>query len=62
MSAAGGKALVEKYGVKHMAEIGRRGAAMFYQRYKWIPAGTSGWALVRKSDDVIIRTVGVRPF
>lgn len=58
----GGKAVYAKYGSEYMSDLGKKGAKAFYNRYYWSPAGTSGWALVRKSNDKIVCTVGVKPF
>lgn len=59
-SAAGSK-LVALRGAEHMAAIGRRGAAKFWKLYRLTPAGTSGWAIVRRSDGRVVNTVGSVP-
>lgn len=50
----GGRATVARHGREHMQAIGRRGAAELWRRYELVPAGTSGYALVRKSDKKVI--------
>jgi hypothetical protein len=50
----GGRALVAQRGVEHMRTIGRRGAARFYQLYKWSPIGTSQFALVVRATGKVI--------
>jgi hypothetical protein len=44
----GGRATVARYGREHMSRIGRRGAQVFWQRYRLLPAGLSGWAIVER--------------
>lgn len=53
-ASKGGQALVLKRGIEHMRKIGRAGAATFYKRYEWQPAGLTQFALVRKSDHAIM--------
>lgn len=50
----GGLGLVKAHGVEHMSAIGCKGAQVFYTRYYWTPAGTSQFALIRKSDHAVI--------
>ena len=50
----GGRATVARHGREHMQAIGRRGAAVTWTRYQIAPAGLSGYALVRKSDQKVI--------
>ncbi len=45
---AGGLATLAKHGAGHMAKIGRLGAAELYRRYRLVPAGVAGWALVNR--------------
>lgn len=47
-AAAGGKALVNKYGPEHMARIGKAGAKTLWTKYKLVPYGTSYYLLVNK--------------
>lgn len=42
----GGLATVEKYGKPYMAEIGRKGACVTWQRYTILPVGIGAYALV----------------
>lgn len=58
---AAAQALIEQRGLEHMRQIGKRGAKTFYRRYKFVPAGTSGWAIVSRADNTVIRTLGVLP-
>ena len=59
--SAAGVALATVRGSEHMAAIGRKGAATFWSRYRMTPAGTSGWAIVRRSDGITVSTVGSIP-
>lgn len=61
-SSAGGKAVFKKYGKAHMVTLGKRGARAFYDKYVWRPVPVGKWAIVRKSDNVIIKVIGERPF
>lgn len=54
-------ALIEQRGTDHMRAIGKRGARAFYRKYKFVPAGQSGWAIVSRADNTVIRTLGVLP-
>jgi hypothetical protein len=42
----GGLATVARHGQAHMARIGRIGALEQQRRYKLVPAGLAGWALI----------------
>src|SRR5919107_1450075 len=44
--ALGGRATVAKHGRGHMQQIGKRGAAVTWQRYQLSPIGQSGWEMV----------------
>lgn len=44
----GGRANVENNGPEHMAEIGRKGAASTWAKYKLVPTGTNGFVMVDK--------------
>lgn len=46
--ALGGRATVAKHGSAHMQKIGKRGAAVTWQRYHLAPIGQSGWAMVNR--------------
>lgn len=52
----GGLATVRKYGRKHMKQIGRIGGEKTWSLYFLAPVGQSHYAMVRKSDNVIIST------
>ncbi len=62
IGSKGGKATFEKYGSKYMSEIGRKGAIAFYAKYRLVPVYTSGWGLVRKSDQKIVTVWNVLPW
>lgn len=51
----GGKATVAKYGSQHMANIGKIGAKVFWNLYQLVSVKCTGYAIVRKSDSVIVR-------
>jgi hypothetical protein len=57
----GGLGLVKARGAEHMRAIGCKGAQVFYTLYEWQPAGLTQFALVRKSDHVIIAFSDGRP-
>lgn len=57
----GGLATVQRYGRAHMASIDRRGAEGLWKRYELRPAGTSDFALVRKSDGAVVAFLSGRP-
>lgn len=49
----GGLATITRYGREHMAEIGRRGAAVLWRRYRLLPYELSRYALVdRESGEI----------
>jgi len=52
----GGLATVRKYGREYMRAIGKRGAAVLWERYSLQPWDTSGWALMERSTGKIIST------
>lgn len=51
----GGLSTFKKYGRKHMRAIGKEGANTTWSRYSKIAIRQTQYALVRKSDGVIIR-------
>jgi hypothetical protein len=57
----GGRETVRKYGPKHMAEIGKRGAAVTWARYSLAPVGSSGWAMVERNTGTIRALSGYNP-
>lgn len=52
----GGLATFKKHGKIHMQKNGRKGAAVTWSRYFLAPVGQSHYAMVRRSDNVIIST------
>ena len=58
---AAAQALLDQRGPEHMRQIGRKGARAFYRKYKFVPAGQSGWAIVSRADNTVIRTLSVLP-
>lgn len=56
----GGLATARKYGKPYMAAIGKRGAAVLWERYTLHPRGLSGWALVDRKTGEIKATIGGR--
>lgn len=63
MGSEGGKKLLEIHGREHFVELGKKGAAEFYRLYKWCPVpGGSGWCIVRKLDNKIIKVLNAKPF
>lgn len=50
----GGLSTFNKYGKKHMKQIGKAGAKRFWELYTMKPYGHYQWAIVRRSDNVII--------
>jgi general stress protein YciG len=50
----GGKATFAKHGKKHMRKIGREGARVTWELYSMKPIGQSQYAMVRKSDNIIV--------
>jgi hypothetical protein len=49
----GGFACVAKHGREHMQAIGKRGAAVTWDKYHLAPIGQSGWAIVdRRTNEV----------
>ena len=51
---AGGKAVVQKYGVDYMRSIGRKGAIAFWTKYKLVPVYTRRFAIVNRETGKII--------
>jgi general stress protein YciG len=50
----GGQRTAQLHGAGYMREIGRKGARAFHQKYAVKPAGTCGWALVRREDNLVV--------
>lgn len=59
---AGGRALFRARGPAHMAAIGKRGAAVFWRRYKLAPVGTSQFAIVRRADGAVVNFLDGAPW
>ena len=49
----GGLATLARYGSEHMSAIGKRGAAVFWKRYKLEPTGLSDFAIVNRQTGAI---------
>ncbi len=47
--ALGGKSTLARYGHTHFATIGRRGAAVTWQRYHLAPVGLNDFAMVDRN-------------
>jgi len=58
----GGLATLARHGSDHFRKIGKKGAAVFWQRYHLAPAGTSGWAIVNRQTNEVKATLGSLPF
>lgn len=54
----GGLSTLKKHGKEHMRTIGKQGAAVTWNRYWKIPIRQTEYALVRKSDGIIVRILG----
>lgn len=52
----GGQTTLARYGKEHMRAIGKHGYQNFSKIYERQPIHTSGWAIVRRSDQKIIAT------
>lgn len=57
----GGLATVRRHGRAHMAKIGKRGAAATWARYELRPAGLADFAMIRKSDGLLVAFLSGRP-
>jgi hypothetical protein len=45
-----------------MQKIGKKGARVFYERYKLEPAGTSDFAVVHRETGEVVAFLSGRPF
>jgi len=61
MGSAGGRKLFELKGRDYFVELGKRGAARFYELYHWQPYSTSQFALVSKKTGQIVAFSDGRP-
>jgi hypothetical protein len=50
----GGLSTLKRYGKKHMRQIGTQGARVTWERHSMKPIGQSQYAMVRKSDNIIV--------
>ena len=50
----GGLATFKKHGREHMRRIGKLGARAMWTNNKLVPIGTSNFAIVRRSDNVVV--------
>lgn len=50
----GGKQTFKRYGREHMKRIGANGARRFHELYFLTPVGLANFAIVRRSDNVVI--------
>jgi len=54
----GGKKTLERHGVSHMSEIGRKGATVFHQKYRLEPKGVCDFYIVnRETGERLPRTI-----
>lgn len=58
----GGLSTVAKYGAEHMRAIGRAGARVFWERYRFSPVGTFQFAVVRRETNQVVAFLDGRPF
>lgn len=54
----GGLSTLKRHGKEHMRKIGKQGATVTWNRYSKIAIRQTEYALVRKSDGVIIKILG----
>jgi general stress protein YciG len=57
----GGKTTVERHGREHMQEIGKRGAAVTWEKYHLSPIGQSGWAMIDRETNQVKTFVNFIP-
>jgi len=57
----GGRATVARHGRQHMQAIGRRGAQAFWQRYHFVPAYYSAFAIVERNTAKMIALTNYTP-
>lgn len=50
----GGKKTLEVYGKEYYSELGRRGAAAFWEKYYLVPVNLTQFAIVRKIDNRVV--------
>ena len=49
----GGRSTVQRYGPQHMSKIGKKGAAVTWQRYHLMPYGIGDFAMVDEQTGTI---------
>lgn len=54
----GGLSTFRKYGKKHMRRIGKQGAKTTWELHTMKPIGQGQYAMVRKSDNIIVAIIG----
>lgn len=58
----GGKCTLARHGHEHFSQIGRRGAAVTWQRYRLAPVGMSDFAMVDRKTGEVKAIINGRPF
>jgi hypothetical protein len=58
----GGRATLAKYGRQHFARIGKKGAAIFWQRYTLRPVGLNDFAIVERTTGKVKNFLNALPF
>lgn len=58
----GGRVTVARHGREHMQSIGRKGAATFWQRYTFTPAGLNDFAIRRRDNGETIAFLSGKPW
>ncbi|HEY3311204.1 MAG TPA: hypothetical protein VGK00_06140 [Anaerolineales bacterium] len=58
----GGRKTLENHGAEHFRQIGRKGAAVTWQRYRLDPVGTSDFALVDRQTGEVKAFLSGRSF
>jgi general stress protein YciG len=56
----GGNATYTKYGSEHMSQIGQEGARVTWERHTVKPVNQSQYAMVRRSDNIIVAIINYR--
>lgn len=58
----GGLSTVARHGVQHMQKIGRAGARVFWERYRFSPVGLNQFAVVHRETGEAVAFLDGRPF
>jgi hypothetical protein len=53
----GGRVTVSRHGAEHMRTIGKRGAAVTWQRYQLSPIGLTEYAMVERATGKIVKII-----